>query len=491
MTVRVIGLNVGMSSPTASRPRRRRAVLAALVTTIALATSACASTTSSGAGANGAATAAASTTAGSTAGGSSDTSTGSSTGSSSETGDTSTSDSSSSSTFLAGDVVHELSLTFDEAAYTAMLETYASSGDKEWLQVTVTIDGETYTNAGARLKGNSSLRSAGTDSDPQSLPWLIKLDKYVEDQSHDGTTDFVVRSNATESALNEAVALDLLREAGLASQQAALVRLTVNGSAADLRLVIENPDSAWQDDNFDGDGILYKAESTGDYTYRGDDAAAYDDVFDQETGDDDLTPLIELLDFVNNSDDATFAAELADHLDVESFATYLAFEELIDNFDDIDGPGNNSYLYWDADTDRFTVVAWDHNLAFGSRPGGAGGAGGMAGGNMAGGGMPGGGQRPAGGNLPTGAAAPTGGGAGGPGGMGKSNALVTRFLADSTFATLVTEAKADLTATLYADGTAAESITRWSSLVAAQASDLVSADTLAAERAAIEKYVAS
>ena len=34
----------------------------------------------------------------------------------------------------------------------------------------------------------------------------------------------------------------------------------------------------------------------------------------------------------------------------------------IDNRDDIDGPGNNSYLYFDADG-RATVVAWDHNLA--------------------------------------------------------------------------------------------------------------------------------
>lgn len=370
-----------------------------------------------------------------------------------------------------------------------MLETYASSGDKEWIQVTVTIDGETYANAGARLKGNSSLRSVGSDAEPETLPWLIKLDKNVEDQAHDGVTDFVVRSNATQTALNEAVALDLLREAGLASQQAALVRLTVNGSAADLRLVIENPDGQWQDENFEADGILYKAESSGDYTYRGTDPTAYEDVFDQETGDENLTPLIEFLDFVNNADDATFSAELSTHLDVQAFARYLAFEELIDNFDDIDGPGNNSYLFWDSATDQFTVVAWDHNLAFGSRPTGAGGAGGAG---MQGGGM----QGDRAGGPPAGATAggqpPTGMGgnrAGGPG--GKANPLVTRFMADAEFAALVTQAKADLTAALYTDGTAAGSIERWSSLVTAQASDLVDAATVSSDAAAITKYLAS
>lgn len=458
-------------------------MLAALVTTVALTASACAGSTSGGSPA--AVTTAAGSTASTTSTGSGSASSSASTGSGS--GSATSSTSSGDSTFLASDEVHEISLTFDEAAYTAMLETYASSGDKEWLQVTVTIDGETYANAGARLKGNSSLRSVGTDAEPESLPWLIKLDKYVEDQAHDGVTDFVVRSNATETALNEAVALDLLREAGLASQQAALVRLTVNGSAADLRLVIENPDSTWQDENFEADGILYKAESTGDYSYRGDDPASYEDVFDQETGDENLTPLVEFLDFVNNADDATFAAELADHLDVAAFARYLAFEELIDNFDDIDGPGNNSYLFWDEDTGRFTVVAWDHNLAFGSRPTGAGGGGDLPGGGM-GGGM-GGGQRPTG--APTGGAPAGGMGAraGGPGGT--ANALVTRFTANATFAALVTQAKADLTAELYTDGTAAESLERWSTLIETQASDLVDAATVASDAAAITRYLAS
>ena len=69
---------------------------------------------------------------------------------------------------------------------------------------------------------------------PESLPWLIRLDKYVDGQSMDGVTELVVRSNSSETALNEAVALDLLAEAGLVTEDAALVRLSVNGSAQNL-----------------------------------------------------------------------------------------------------------------------------------------------------------------------------------------------------------------------------------------------------------------
>ena len=108
----------------------------------------------------------------------------------------------------------------------------------------------------------------------------------------------------------------------------------------------------------------------------------------QESGDDDdLTPLLEFLQFVNESGDADFASRLAGRLDVQSFAPYLALEELMDDYDAIDGRGDNSYLWWDRDAGRMTVVGWDHNLTFGvsNRPG-AGGEGAPPGGAPAGGG---------------------------------------------------------------------------------------------------------
>ena len=187
-------------------------------------------------------------------------------------------------------VVHEIEVAFDETAYDAMIEIYSTSGEKEWIEATVTIDGVTLEQVGLRLKGNSSLRGLGTDSgpggaavsadDPASLPWLIRFDKYVDGQSYDGLYDLVVRSNNTETSLNEAVALDLLELAGLASQDAIAVGFSVNGSEPTLRLVIEHPDDVWLEDNFEDEGALYKAESTGDYSYRGDDPDAYDEVFD-------------------------------------------------------------------------------------------------------------------------------------------------------------------------------------------------------------------
>lgn len=516
---------------TSLRSQRTRTALCAVAVTCGLTATACSSSSGASSGSSAATTGSAATASPSspsdTTGGADTSAEPSSASSSASSSSAATGRSAASgdATFLSSDKVHEISLTFDDAAYQEMLSAFTSSGDKQWIEVAVTIDGTTYAKAGARLKGNSSLRSllgggrggfggpggpggqnapAGQTGDsttattapaaesPESLPWLIRLDKYVDGQNHQGVTDFVVRSNSTQTALNEAVALDLLRTAGLASEQAALVRFTANGSAADLRLVIENLNDEWDAANFDGDGILYKAESTGDYTYRGTDPSAYDEVFEQESGgDDNLTPLVEFLDFVNNSDDATFAADLSKHLDVDSFARYLAFEELVDNFDDIDGPGNNSYLRWNASTGVMTVVAWDHNLAFGSTPGGPGGMGGQRG--QGGQFPPGGGQFPGGGQPPAGAGDQAGGfpggGRGGPGGFGRSNPLVTRFNAVPEFAAKVDAAKTALTEQLYTGGAATESLTRWSDLISSEASDLVDSATLQSEKASIEKYV--
>jgi len=54
------------------------------------------------------------------------------------------------------------------------------------------------------------------------MPWIIRLDKFVDGQNYEGETQLVVRANSTETALNEAVALELLalaqgRFAGLVS----------------------------------------------------------------------------------------------------------------------------------------------------------------------------------------------------------------------------------------------------------------------------------
>ncbi|UIN31347.1 CotH kinase family protein [Microbacterium binotii] len=395
---------------------------------------------------------------------------------------TSTAQQSASGEFFDTDEVHSISVSYDEGDYQAMLDAYASSGEKEWISATVTIDGTVFENVGLRLKGNSSLRGVvetdsgdGTagETEPESLPWLIRLDKYVDGQVYDGRSDFVVRGSSTQTSLNEAVALSVLAASDVATEQYAYVRFSVNGGAEQLRLVLDLPDdSGWNSDTFQNPGITYKADSGGDYSYRGDGADDYADVFDLKSnnsslsGDDAFTPLADFLEFLATASDDEFANRLSSYLDVDEFARYLAVQELVANTDDIDGPGNNSYLRWDETTGTFTVIAWDQNLSYGVSPGG-GGAG-------------------AGGRTAQGGGGARGGGAGGGGGGGsRSNVLVERFLADEGFSALYAEALQQLRSDVYDSGVAQTRLNTLVELLKTQASDLVSAATIQSEADAI------
>lgn len=441
------------------------------------------------------------------------------------------------SEFFSMNAIHDIDVEFDDAAYQTMLTEYTNSGEKTWMKATVTIDGTTFENVGIKLKGNSTLRGLTKSSEkispttetetaaatattnvptgepssldstsPETLPWVIRLDKYEKGVAYDGRSYFVVRANNTETSLNEAVALAVLNEAGVEAEQAAFTRFSVNNSEQKVRLVIDVPDDdLWTEEHFDSSGLLYKADGNGDYTYRGTDSASYTDVFEQKSGDDDLTPLISFLDFINNASDEDFASKLTDYLDTDAFATYLAGQKIIQNTDDIDGPGNNSYLYYNTATKKMTVVAWDHNLAFGGMDMGS------PGGtrpskedeftdqpDMAGKTPPEGmntppdmadGQRP---EMPEGQELPDDmNQRNGKTGMGgKENALVTRFLNNAAFKQLYDEKVASLTQNSLEEK-ADTFLSDYQQLLIDNVSDLIAKDTITSEANSIRNMLTS
>lgn len=469
--------------------------------------------------------------------------------------------------------IHTLSVVFDEDDYDEMIEAYASSQEKNWIEADVEIDGKVFTKAGMKLKGNSSLRSlaggqgqgggpggaaasdGGGDSasdgggdaaasdtsseasdgggasdaggsaaggapggdegdgsiskdDPTGLPWMIRLDKYTDGQSYSGRSRFVVRGNNTETSMNEAVALDVLALAEVPAEKYAFTRFSANGADAQLRLVLDVPDDdQWNDDAFDGTGATLKADSEGDYSYRGDTADDYEDAFDAKFVADDLdeddvfAALGGFLKFVNDSEDDEFASGLDERFDVDGFATYLAVQELVQNTDDIDGPGNNSYLHYDPSSKKWSVVAWDQNLSFGGMGMGGGGGDDTTGDSAAasdgggddasdsdaaaGGQMPGGGQMPDQGEMPQGGGQGSGAGGGGMGG----NILAERFMDDDTFSDLFDSTLASVRKSVYTSGDATQRVKTLSSLLTKDASDLVSSDDITSDAKTITDVI--
>ncbi|GAA3194860.1 CotH kinase family protein [Dactylosporangium siamense] len=212
--------------------------------------------------------------------------------------------------------------------------------------------------------GMSSLKA----EEPETLPWLIRFDEFVDGRRYQGHREIAVRvagMGGGSTVLNEAVSLNVLAAADQTAQRYAYTSFTVNDRPTTARLIVEHPDEDFAD-TLGGSGVLYKSLATSQFTDQGDDPTDYADDFKQITkkGSQDLQPVIDLIQWVNSASAADFDKHLAEHVDVGSFANYVAAQNLLLNGDDMAGPGRNYYLWYDLRTKRFSVVGWDYNLSF-------------------------------------------------------------------------------------------------------------------------------
>ncbi|WP_305093496.1 CotH kinase family protein [Prescottella sp. R16] len=402
---------------------------------------------------------------------------------------------------------HELSLDIPAAELDDMLSTYEKTGDKKWVNATVTIDGTLIGDVAVRLKGNSTLMGLRGDGaggpggtalpegmavpegftppegfeppggmgggmasvsadDPTTLPLLLSFDEYADGRAYQGVTELSVRPGTP--VVNEAMALSLTAATGQPTQRFSYSEYMINGSATATRLLLEHPDDGYANSLFDSDGYLYKAKANSRFVYVDDDQSSYSDQFKQINAVDsgNLQPIISFLKWLDSADDAEFDAHLADWVDVDSFARYLATQNLLINGDDMSGPGQNYYLWYDLGTGKISVVSWDLNLAMtggteagphdtvsmgmGAAPGG----GGMPGMPQTGRGRPG---VPGGTGVdravPQGMPQMPGGGMPG-GGMRGGNTLKTRFLDSDAFTGVYEQAYWDLYEQMYGSGRA-------------------------------------
>lgn len=433
-------------------------------------------------------------------------------------------------------VGHEVSLDITDAEYQDMIATFQKSGDKKWVTADITIDGTFINDVSIRLKGNSTLGGVRGDmpggkdfqppegmempsggpmaglgisvsvDDPTSLPLLISFDENVSGRAYQGLTELSVRPGAP--VLNEALALSLTAETDQPTQRYAYTVYSINDGATTTRLLLEHPDDSYANSLFESDGYLYKADANSRLEYVGDDQSDYSDQFKQINAVDsgNLQPIINFLKWLDSADQTEFDAHLSDWVDVESLARYVATQNLLANGDDMSGPGQNYYLWYDLDTEKITVVSWDLNLAMqGSNtagphdtismmgPGGFGGPGGEATEPTAPGGAPGTEEQgmPAGpGGQQGGGEAPQGGGPGaeGPGtGMKGGNELKSRFLESDAFTAMYESTYWELAEQIYGSGLASELLDRIAETV--PVTDGLSEETLNSKVAELHTWI--
>ncbi|MFE7626727.1 CotH kinase family protein [Streptomyces sp. NPDC057509] len=333
--------------------------------------------------------------------------------------------------------------------------------------------------AGGRGGGGGMTQYNLSADKPEELPWLIKIDEYVEGRAYQGEREISLRPGSNSQVpLNEALALSLIDGTGEPAERYSLSTLKVNNRPTAVRLMVENPDTEYAE-AVEGESVVYKARAGGTFDYQGDDPSKYETSFRQlnKVGSQDLEPVMKLTKWVEKASDKEFAADLDEYVDVDSFAHYVAAQNLLMNFDDMAGPGKNYLLGYDLNSKKFSVLGWDYNLTFsgdatagpddrmsmggGGAQGPGGGQGGQAGqageGEQAGEapeGMP---------DMAGGPGAPGGDGddaAGGRrgGGMMSGHALKTRFLELDAFDAVYKAAYQDLYEKFYASGKATKTL---------------------------------
>jgi len=287
-------------------------------------------------------------------------------------------------------------------------------------------------------------------ADQIKIPFMIKFNEYVDGQTYQGNTTLSIRNYGTSydaAMLQEPVTNMAAQLVNMPATDTAYAGFKFNDGEEKLYVISELVNENYLAKYFENaNSILYKAELGSTLSYVDEDPSSYANSFTQQTrvNDADMLPLINFMRFLDQSDDATFEKELPNYLDVDSFATYLAVNAMLVNTDSMLGMNNNYYLYYDEETEQFTMLMWDANESFGKLGGsasydlsltsaqnGAGNRGGMGGGGMGGG----------------------------------QNVLLTRFMANATFKALYEEKLQEVYDKAFTSGAMTNAINQYSELI--------------------------
>lgn len=275
------------------------------------------------------------------------------------------------STVFDKDQVHEIRLTFKQAGwYEQLLADYDQFPDNTpYREASLEWGANKFETIGVRFKGNSSYRGATT----KKKPFRIKLNEFVKGQKIDGMASFGL-SNAWSdpSFVREKPYYEMAAAIGLAAARSSFAALYINGEYWGLYILGEIVNGDFLKSHFakgDDGGNLYKATEPGaNLAYLGENPAAYRNTFSKESNEeaDDWTDLIELARVFEQTPIAELSTKLDKLIDVDSFLTALALDNMTVNLDSYVGMAQNYYLYRRPSDQRWAWIPWDPSLAFGA-----------------------------------------------------------------------------------------------------------------------------
>lgn len=139
----------------------------------------------------------------------------------------------------------------------------ANPTQKTKYQADITIDGETISDVSFSTKGNTSLSSVSSDSDSDRYSFKVNFGKYVENQTYYGLNKLNLNNiYADATYMKDYISYKIFDEAGVDSPLVSYVDIQINGEEFGLYLAIEDISESYLNRTNDGEGELYKPETS-------------------------------------------------------------------------------------------------------------------------------------------------------------------------------------------------------------------------------------
>lgn len=241
---------------------------------------------------------------------------------------------------------------------------------EEYVEATVTINGEAYDNVGVRAKGNSSLSSvANSDSERYSLK--VDFAQYDTNQTFYGLEKINLNNNFSDTTqMKEFVSYELMEQLGIATPAHSYVKVLVNGEYYGLMLAVEEIGEAFAKTNFGStEGFIFKPEGDGsDLAYQSVDtddyAGIYDEVKMNKKTAEKNSNIINMMKEISEGDTSS--------VNIDQVARYFALNTALVSMDSYQGSFKHNYYLYEDGNGQFSVIPWDYNMAFGGFGGGGG-----------------------------------------------------------------------------------------------------------------------
>ncbi len=255
-----------------------------------------------------------------------------------------------------------IEITFTQANWDQILDTYYANGLDERLLATVVISGQSFDSVGVKYKGNSTYNPNNTKN-----PFNLKLDEFINQSYGDYSVLKLSTGDKDPSFVREVLGYEIARKY-MDAPQCNYAEVYVNGTYLGLYDNAESVNGDFQERYLYGnrDATRVKCNPVSvqnggsSLEYLGANQTSYYNYYelDSDTGWNDLVALCNIV------DNAPILIE--DYLDIDRAIWMLAYNNVMVNLDSYTGPFRQNYYLIMAKNTDMTPVMWDLNQNMGS-----------------------------------------------------------------------------------------------------------------------------